>query len=137
MSIPPYRWRCLACDRGNAAASKLCEHCGCPARPRHAQIQRYARLAALRADKIFPPVDADLSAVEPAGPSSLRTACLVLAVLFSWAIVAVVVRLSMAPVAGSRVGGWVLNAMMATIVVLAALTSVIVYRSARRAHAES
>lgn len=64
-------------------------------------------------------------------PSRLRTACIVAVVLFAWAVVAVVVRLSLAPVADTPVGGWLLNALMVAVVVLALVTSVIVYRSAR------
>lgn len=64
-------------------------------------------------------------------PSRLRAACIVVVVLFAWAVVAVVVRLSLAPVADTRVGGWVLTALMVAVVVLALLTSVIVFRSAR------
>lgn len=101
-----------------------------------AQIQRCARLWALRADKVFPAVDADVEAA-PRGPSRRRTTATILAVLASWAVLVVVIRLSMAPVAGSRAGGWVLGALMAAIAVLAPLSCVIVYRSARRARAES
>ena len=126
-----YRWRCLACETGNVPASEHCEKCGCPARPRYAQIQRFARLAALRADKVFPPIDADIAEAGPGRPSLPRTAWIVFAVLCSWAALAVVIRLSMAPVAGTRIGGWLLDGMMAVVVILALLTSVIVWRSAR------
>jgi hypothetical protein len=130
LSGPSYRWRCIACESVNAAFSGQCANCGCPARPRDADIRRCARLAALRADKVFPPADADLSAAASARPSSVLSAITVLA---CWAIVAVVVHLSVAPIVSSRAGGWVLNALMAGIAVLAALTAVIVYRSARSA----
>ena len=130
VSGPAYRWRCLACEAANAAFSEHCSNCGCPARPRDADIRRCARLAALRADKVFPPADADLSAPASARPSSLLSAITVLA---CWAIVAVVVHLSVAPIVNSRGGGWMLDALMAAIAVLAALTAVIVYRSARSA----
>ncbi|MFC5497479.1 hypothetical protein ACFPOE_08035 [Caenimonas terrae] len=136
MKAVPYRWRCLACGSGNAASSQQCERCGCPARPRMVQIERCARLVALRSDKVFAPADADLAAAARA-PSPQRTAWTVLAVLASWAVLAVVIRLSMAPVAGSRVGGWLLGAMMVAVAVLAPLSCVIVYRAARGAQAES
>lgn len=70
-------------------------------------------------------------------PSPLRAAWTVVVVIFAWAVVAVVVRLSLAPVADTRVGGWVLNAMMVAVAILALLTAVIVYRSARSARSES
>ena len=69
-------------------------------------------------------------------PSPLRAASLVVVVMFAWAVVAVVVRLSLAPVADTQVGGWMLTATMGAVVILALLTSVIVYRSARSARAE-
>ena len=69
-------------------------------------------------------------------PSPLRAACTVVVVIFAWAVVAVVVRLALAPVADTQVGGWVLNAMMVAVIFLALLTAVIVYRSARSARAE-
>ena len=130
--MTPYRWRCLACETGNAPASEHCEKCGCPARPRYGQIQRFARLAALRADKVFPAVDADIAEAGSGRPSRPQTAWIVFAVLWSWATLAVVIRLSMAPVAGSRIGGWLLDGMMVAVVILAQLTSVIVWLSARR-----
>ena len=135
--MPSYRWRCLACESVNAPPSDHCVKCGCPARPRYAQIQRFARLAALRADKVFPPVDAEITIADPRRPSPLRMACIVVAMLFSWAVVAVVVRLSLAPVAGTWFGGWMLNALMVAVVILALLPSIIVYRSARRARSEA
>lgn len=134
--IPSYRWRCLACDSVNAPLSDHCLACGCPARPRYAEIQRFARLAALRADKVFPPVDAEIVTADSRGPSPLRMACIVAAVVFSWAVVALVIQLSLAPVAGTRIGGWLLNALMVAVVLLAMLSSTIVYRSARRARSE-
>ena len=69
---------------------------------------------------------------DPGRPSPLRMAGILVAVMFSWAVMAVVVRLSLAPVAGTSVGGWVLNALMVAVVILALLTSIIVYRSARQ-----
>ena len=134
---PSYRWRCLACESVNAPLSDHCVECGCPARPRYAQIQRFARLAALRADKVFPPVDAETTIADPRRPSPLRMAFIVVAVLLSWAVLAVVVRLSLAPVAGTWFGGWVLNALMVAVVILALLSSIIVYRSARRARSQA
>ena len=132
MNHAPYRWRCLACETGNSAASEQCANCGCPAWPRYAQIERCARLALLRSDKIFPPANADLTLARGRRRSPLEAACIVVVVLSSWAVVAGMIRLSMAPVAGGGVGAWVLKAMMVTVVILAVLTSVIVYRSARR-----
>jgi hypothetical protein len=127
LSGPAYRWRCLACEAVNAAFSGQCASCGCPAWPRDADIRRCARLAALRSDKVFPPADADLGAAAPRRPSSLLSA---VAVLACWAVVAVVVRLSIAPLVGGRAGGWLLDAIMAAMALLAALTAVIAYRSA-------
>ena len=43
--MQPYRWSCLACSTGNAAAAIECSHCRCPARPTFAQISE-ARNAA-------------------------------------------------------------------------------------------
>ena len=128
-----YRWRCLACDSVNAPSSDRCVERGCPARPRYAEIQRFARPTALRADKVFPPVDAEVTVADPPGPSRLRMACIVVAMLSSWAVVALVVQLSLAPVARTGIGGWVLNALMVAVGLLALLSSIIVYRSARRA----
>ena len=126
-----YRWRCLACETGNAPASECCEQCGCPARPRDAQIQRFARLAALRADKVFPAVDADVADAGSGRPSLPRTAWIVFAVVCSWATLALVIRLSLAPVAGTWIGGWLLDGIKAAVVILAVLTSVLVWLSAR------
>lgn len=90
----------------------------------------------LRRD-VGPQGERDARSARSPRPSPLRAACTVVVVIFAWAVVAVVVRLSLAPVADTQVGGWVLNAMMVVVVILALLTSVIVYRSARSAHSES
>ena len=58
---------------------------------------------------------------------------IVLAVLSSWAVVALVNRLSLAPGGRTRTGEWLLNALMVAVGLLALLSSIIVYRSARRA----
>ena len=110
-------------------------------------LRRFARTLArwvdraLRRMRLEPYVDpADARVVRSARsprPSRVRAACIVVVVIFAWAVVAVVVRLSLAPVADTQVGGWMLNAMMVAVVIFALLTSVIVYRSARSAGSES
>ena len=58
---------------------------------------------------------------------------IVLAVLSWWAVVELVNRLSLAPGDRTRTGKWLLNALMVAVGLLVLLSSIIVYRSARRA----
>ena len=109
-------------------------------------LRCFARALARWADRVLqqmglqrgagPLGERDARSARAPRPSPLRAACTVVVVIFAWAVVAVVVRLALAPVADTQVGGWVLNAMMVAVIFLALLTAVIVYRSARSARAE-